>query len=455
MFNNQFTFIDLFAGIGGFRIALEKLGGKCIGFSEIDAQAINTYENNFNCSGEGYLGDITKISSLPKCDVIVGGVPCQSWSVAGKLKGFDDPRGKLWFDSIRLVKMAEPKVFIFENVKGLLDPRNKSCLDLLLKEFKKLKYKVSVKLLNAYDFGLPQNRDRVIIVGTRLDNNSSSKFEFPQPINKPHRLYKFFDNLNVDPDNLKTIKFSSKELFGGKVPFSRNRFQKPDELNDFFIMCDTRNGHTTVHSWDIIRTTKKEKEICFLHLRNRRKSKYGPKDGNALTLKDYQELQANITQDDIDGLISKKIFREVTEGQYEFANSKNSSGINGVYRVYFPESEIFSTLTATGTRDMIATRSIPRDTPEIFRKSFIKEIIKKKNYRSISPREAARLQGFPETFKIHENTKSAMKQFGNSVPVPVVCHVMESILLTGALSNASKINSQKKTINTTHLYSEL
>jgi DNA (cytosine-5)-methyltransferase 1 len=103
--NCKFTFIDLFAGIGGFRIALEKAGGTCLGFSEIDKEAVKTYYDNFipYNSNETDFGDITKLSLLPQVDILVGGVPCQSWSVAGKMKGFEDPRGRLWMDTLRVV----------------------------------------------------------------------------------------------------------------------------------------------------------------------------------------------------------------------------------------------------------------------------------------------------------------------------------------------------------------
>ena len=113
----KFTFVDFFAGIGGFRIPLEKLGGKCLGYSEIDKEAIKVYQNKFIGSynaEELNLGDISKINQLPNnIDLFVEGVPCQPWSVAGKLKGFNDPRGQLWFDVIRLVKKYQPKAFIF------------------------------------------------------------------------------------------------------------------------------------------------------------------------------------------------------------------------------------------------------------------------------------------------------------------------------------------------------
>jgi len=126
MNKKKFTFVDLFSGVGGFRIPLEKLGGTCVAYSEIDKNAIEVYKNNFKTSDENFLDDITSVKTVPKSDLIVGGVPCQAWSVAGKKKGFDDPRGKLWEDTIRVVKKSKPKAFIFENVKGLYDPRNKA-----------------------------------------------------------------------------------------------------------------------------------------------------------------------------------------------------------------------------------------------------------------------------------------------------------------------------------------
>ena len=145
MTKKKFTFVDLFSGIGGFRIPLEKLGGKCLAYSEIDKQAIEVYKNNFKTDNEIFLGDITKVKTTPKADLIVGGVPCQAWSVAGKKKGFDDPRGKLWEDTIRVVNTNKPKTFIFENVKGLYDPRNKA-LNLIISEFRKCNYEVNHKV---------------------------------------------------------------------------------------------------------------------------------------------------------------------------------------------------------------------------------------------------------------------------------------------------------------------
>lgn len=429
----KFTFVDLYSGIGGFRAALEESGGKCLGFSEIDKGAISVYKKNYlhNNNEEVDLGSVTGISKLPfSADLIVGGVPCQSWSVAGKMRGFEDPRGQLWHDTIRIVDLNQPKAFIFENVKGLSDPRNKANLDLLINSFKGIGYNVSVKVLNSYDFGLPQNRERIFIVGFRNDIKLKEQFQFPKPINKNPLLKEFIEISNKSKISKKV--FDPKDIFGEKIPFSRNKFQKLTELNDFFVLCDTRDGHTTIHSWDLIKTSKKEKAICLAILKNRRKSKYGPQDGNPIPFTELKKLIPTVNAEDVTKLVSKKILRKTNAG-YEFVNSKNSAGINGIYRVYLPDSNVFSTLTATGTKDMISTIPISAKTASEYKEIFIKEVLRAKKYRPISSREAGKLQGFPEWFTIHENSKLAQKQFGNAVSVPVVFHLTESILKTGAL----------------------
>jgi len=428
---STFTFVDLFSGIGGFRIALERCGGSCLGYSEIDDSATATYNNNFiNSIFEWKLGDITKVTSLPKpVDMITGGVPCQSWSVAGKMKGFEDPRGRLWYDAIRLVKTNQPKVFIFENVKGLADPRNKQNLDLIIKELESAGYIVpKPQLLNSYDFGLPQNRARIFIVGFRKDLILKKQFSYPRPISKTPVLSSFIEGIK-NTNNFKSI-IDPKILFEGKIPVSRNKFQKVDELNDFFVFCDTRNGHSTVHSWDISESTKREKEICMTILKNRRKKIYGDRDGNPLSFQDIKELLPNIEMIELEKLVQRKILKKVSD-KFEMVNSKNSSGINGIYRVFLPNSNIFSTLTATGTRDFIALESIHAETPEEFKEVFVNQIYKKNKYRLITPREAGRLQGFGDNFKPYPSSSLAMKQFGNAVSVNVVEALANEIIKTG------------------------
>jgi len=421
----RFNFVDLFAGVGGFRVALERLGGKCLGFSEINREATENYKLNFvdsNNDPEQELGDITKLNRLPfqNLDLIVGGVPCQSWSVAGKMRGFEDARGKLWSDALRIIKQNQPKAFIFENVKGLIDPRNNENLNLIIRSFQGAGYILpKPSLLNSYDFGVPQNRDRIFIVGFRKDIGLNS-FSFPEPLKKKSTLSEILDAFPFQPPETNKKKFNPADIHGNKVPKSRNRFQKEDELNDFFVFCDTRNGHTTIHSWDIVATSKREKTICMLILRNRRKKAYGTQDGNPISFAGLKKLLPDLQSVELERLIEKNILKRIADKGYVFVNSKNSAGINGIYRVYLPHSDIFSTLTATGTKDMIALQTIQGDDPKSYKEIFLKEIYSKNLFRPITSREAGKLQGFPYWFAVHQKEVAAKKQFGNAVSVPVV-----------------------------------
>jgi DNA (cytosine-5)-methyltransferase 1 len=427
---SKFTFIDLFAGIGGFRIPLEELGGNCLGYSEIDKEAIKVYQKNFIKCGkadEAYLGDITQLDKLPfEVDVIVGGVPCQPWSIAGKLQGLDDPRGKLWIDVFRVVKENQPKAFIFENVKGLTEPRNRASLNYIINNLTEAGYVIKYQVLNSYDFGLPQDRDRIFIVGIKNTIENSWDFTFPKPVEKQLKLYDVIPD--IQSSNFIKKKFSPEILFDGRVPASRGRFQKIDELNDFFTFADIRDGHTTIHSWDLIETSSRQKSICQTLLKNRRKKIYGPKDGNPLPLNILEKLIPGLSEEELDILISKEILRFVEGFGYEFVNSKISSGINGVSKIYLPHADAIATLTATGTRDFIATMSIKCQKPELYKQTFIEEIYKKGKFQPLTVQDYARLQGFPEWFEIAVNQTTAKHQFGNAVSVPVIYYLAEALL---------------------------
>lgn len=164
---NEFTFIDLFAGIGGFRLALEKIGGKCVFSSEIDDHACEMYQANF---GDDPYCDITKLDpkELPDFDILCGGFPCQAFSICGKQKGFiDDTRGTLFFDIVRILKEKKPKAFILENVKNLTTHDKGRTLSVMMDTLNSLGYTVNYAVLNARNFNVPQNRERIILVGNR------------------------------------------------------------------------------------------------------------------------------------------------------------------------------------------------------------------------------------------------------------------------------------------------
>ena len=183
--NPKFTFIDLFAGIGGFRIAMQELGGKCVYSSEFDAQAQRTYLANY---GEMPFGDITKEitkSYIPNgFDILCGGFPCQAFSLAGKRLGFEDEtRGTLFFEIEDILRRKQPKAFFLENVKGLMIHKGGQTIKTILEHLDDAGYDVvPPQTVNAMDFGVPQHRERVYIIGFRKDLHIDvSKFAYPEP----------------------------------------------------------------------------------------------------------------------------------------------------------------------------------------------------------------------------------------------------------------------------------
>lgn len=168
MDNEEFTFIDLFCGLGGFRIALEKFGCKCLFSSDIDKYVQETYEMNF---GEKPHGDLTKINAkdIPDHDILCAGFPCQPFSLAGKRLGFEDTRGTLFFDIVRIVEEKQPKAMILENVAGIVNHDNGKTLSVIENNLEQLGYQLYWKLMNAYDYGIPQNRNRWYGIAIRKD----------------------------------------------------------------------------------------------------------------------------------------------------------------------------------------------------------------------------------------------------------------------------------------------
>ena len=181
---NSFRFIDLFAGIGGIRLGFESACGRCVFSSEWDEQAAKTYEANF---GERPAGDITKIKSsdIPDFDILLGGFPCQPFSIIGDKEGFGhDTQGTLFFEIERILKEKRPKAFMLENVRNLTVHDGGKTFKTIISHLEALGYKVFSKVLNALDFGLPQKRERIVICGF-LDD---VEFSFPPPVAQSMRL---------------------------------------------------------------------------------------------------------------------------------------------------------------------------------------------------------------------------------------------------------------------------
>lgn len=178
--NFKFSFIDLFAGIGGFRLAMQNNGGICVFSSEWDSAAKQTYSENY---AEIPFGDITKIEPkfIPDFDILTGGFPCQPFSSIGKREGFEHKtQGTLFFFIAKIIKAKHPKAFLLENVPGLMTHNNGKTLTAILETLKELHYHVSFKVLNSADFGVPQERKRLYLVGFR-ENLKVKDFQFPTP----------------------------------------------------------------------------------------------------------------------------------------------------------------------------------------------------------------------------------------------------------------------------------
>jgi len=312
----KFQFIDLFAGIGGIRLAFQNLGGECVFSSEWDAYSQKTYEANY---GELPFGDITKEETqnqIPRVfDVLCAGFPCQAFSIAGKRGGFDDIRGTMFFEVANIIKKHQPKAFFLENVKGLLSHDKGKTLATILNVLRNdLGYFVpQPEVMNAKFFGVPQNRERVYIVGYRKDQNVQS-FEYPKSTNETISVANILESSEV------SVKYY---------------------LSDRYL--DTLIAHRERH-------TSKGNGFGYEII---------PSDGIA-----------------------------------------NAVVCGGMGR----------------ERNLLIDKRLTNFTPV----TNITGSVNRKGIRKMTPREWARLQGFPDNFKIVVSDAQAYKQFGNSVAVPAV-----------------------------------
>lgn len=331
--NYTFKFIDLFAGVGGFRLAMQNLGGKCVFTSEWDKDAQKTYRANF---GEVPFGDITKEETkkfIPDgFDVLCAGFPCQAFSIAGRRGGFEDTRGTLFFDVAEIIKRKKPKAIFLENVKGLRNHNGGRTLETILNVLRNdLNYFVpDPQIINAKDFGVPQNRERIFIVGFRKDQGVT-EFEYPKPLKK-------------------------------KVSFAQVKEKKVPETK-FFL------------STQYLKTLHNHK-------------------------------------------------------------ARHESKGNGFGFEIIPDSGIANAIVVGGMgreRNLVIDNRIIDFTPT----THIKGEVNREGVRKMTPREWARLQGFPDKYVIPVADASAYKQFGNSVAVPAIQATANQIL------KAIKISTHK------------
>lgn len=184
----EMKFIDLFSGIGGFRLGFEKVGFECVFSCEIDRHCQEVYRNNFQ---ETPFGDIKEVDpkNIKDFDVLVAGFPCQPFSICGKKRGFEDTRGTVFFDICRIVQEKQPQVIVLENVKNLIYHDRGNTLKTILSSLQELKYQVNYKILNSKNFGVPQNRERIFIIGTLGQEFDFHKIKTQPPV----KLRNFLD----------------------------------------------------------------------------------------------------------------------------------------------------------------------------------------------------------------------------------------------------------------------
>ena len=325
-------FIDLFAGIGGFRYAFEKSGCECVFESEIDEACKKTYYNNY---GDIPNGDITQIdeNDIPDFDILCAGFPCQPFSICGKKMGFEDTRGTLFFDICRIISKRQPPVVVLENVKHLINHNKRNTFNTILNALTQLGYNISYKVLNSSDFGVAQIRERIIMVGTK-----QGYFNFSDMTRSPKVRIK--DILDSQGD--------FEILDKGEYTLLPSQFVK--EQSSGLIFCGYRNKGTWKKG---VRPNTEHLSRCH--------------------------RQPN------------RIYS--AEGIHPTIPSQETSGR---FWIYIPEQDIVRKLTIN---------------------------------------ECYKLMGFPSSFKIDKNKGNAYRQCGNSVVIPMIYELAQSIIRQGFNSN--------------------
>ncbi|EDA4456544.1 DNA cytosine methyltransferase [Salmonella enterica] len=411
-------FIDLFCGTGGIRLGFEQalnelnISHECVFSSEIDSKARASYELNFN---EIPSGDITEInsSSIPSFDFLLAGFPCQAFSHAGKMKGFDDTRGTLFFDVARILNDKKPKYFLLENVRGLITHDKGNTYKTIEKTLTDIGYNVKYILLNSSDFGVPQNRVRIYILGvydgefelklkTNVGATDSHKFKEKNTVNDL-----FSNNKKIISDILienVDVKYNCSPDFYSRV---KNAIGDLSKINGYRLI-DYRGGQS-LHSWELgIKGDCTKDEINFMNLliSNRRKKIFGThKDGKSLSKEQIETFYKDNNFDDITNSLIQKGYLSLKDGLYNPVCGNMSFE---VFKFLDPDS-VSITLTASDSNRL-----------GIYHNNVL---------RRITPRECARIQGYPDSYKLLNDDNAVYKQMGNGVSVPVIKAVTTDFLL--------------------------
>ena len=380
--DKQMKFLDLFAGIGGFRLGMESAGHECVGFCEIDKYARASYKAIHNTEGEIELHDITRVTDesirrIGRVDIICGGFPCQAFSIAGNRRGFEDTRGTLFFEITRFASIIRPRYLFLENVKGLLNHENGITFETIISTLDELGYDVEWQVLNSKDFGVPQNRERVFIIGHLRGECTRRVFPFggesqstsSQSVVKIGNVNPSGNGMNGEvyqADGLAPTLTTNKGE-GQKIAIKSNTIKQFGVLQPNFNQCG------------VIYET----------------------DGIAPTIRAYQG----------GGLEPKIRVKEATsKGYAEVGDSVNLSHPNSKTRRGRVGKQVANTLLAGESQGVID--------PDF-------------RIRKLTPRECWRLQGFPDWAfdKAQEvNSNSQLyKQAGNSVTVNVIAEIAKEL----------------------------
>lgn len=417
--NPMIRFIDLFSGTGGIRLGFQMackscgIDTECVFSSEIDNNACASYKLNFN---EDSKCDVRTVDELPPFDFMLAGFPCQAFSYAGKRRGFGDTRGTLFFEVERLLKKYRPKGFLLENVRGLTTHDNGKTFYTIINCLTKLGYSVEYRLLNSCNYGVPQNRIRLYIVGL-LNKQVNLSIESDLGPSDSHIFKrKKYENLLFQEEDkvYKTIgeileKDVSEKYYCSQIFVEQLRNVVGNDFSKLagFRLIDYRGGQA-IHSWDLGmrgKCSEDEKEFLSLLVSNRRKKVFGvQQDGKALT---KDQIMTFYKKNDIDSVISsllEKGYISCKDGKYNLVAGNMSFE---VFKFLDPNS-ISTTLTASDTNRL--------------------GVIQDGRPRHITPREAARIQGYPDSYKLIDDDKAVYKQMGNGVSVPVIQAVITDYL---------------------------
>jgi len=291
----QFTFIDFCSGIGGGRAGLERISNtRCLGFSEINKSSEKTYRNIFNDTSETNYGDFTKINidDLPYFDIMLAGFPCQTFSVLGQRKGFEDDRGQIIYYLIDILKKKQVPYFILENVKGLINHDKGQTLKTIIKDLEQAGYFVGYKVLSSLNYGVPQMRERVYFIGVKKDKKTNGKYEWPLSIPTPNlKNYLIDENSQILDENDPTFQ----KLLNNK--YNKGKFDIKSLLNKDFLVIDTRQSDLRLYEGKV--PTLRAGRHGILYVRNKKLHK----------LSGYESLLLQGFNQEI----AKKVSKEIPE----------------------------------------------------------------------------------------------------------------------------------------------